>query len=50
MYTIRPCCTGVIGFAGPPHDDMAIAIVSAIPDLKKRPKLMRTIARVRGGR
>jgi hypothetical protein len=43
MYTIRPRSAGVIGFAGPPHDDKLIASVAAIPDLKKGPKLMCTI-------
>jgi hypothetical protein len=43
MYTIRPRSAGVIGFAGPPHDDITIASVAAIPDLKKGPRVMRTI-------
>jgi hypothetical protein len=43
MYTIRPRSAGVIGFAGPPHDARAIASITAIPDLKKGPRVMRTI-------
>jgi hypothetical protein len=27
MYTIRPRSAGVIGLAGPPHDDITIAII-----------------------